>query len=194
MSAGGCGEPSPSRPVEEPQAAADQVEDCLLLVWQRQATRTERFDRENDRVKGGAISCATGTSPSQFEAALAAIRAAAASGDKAALLAELGMPLLYIDAAGNRRELQQDELADALFDDVFSPDVLALLRRVRLEDLTVVPDQGAFVELGSIWLVVDSFGGRPRIVTVNRQALGEAAAAARDAARQGQGRPAPLNE
>jgi hypothetical protein len=192
LAAGGCGEPS--RPAEEPEAAAGQVEDCLLLVWQRQATRAERFDRENDRVKGGAISCATGTSPSQFEAALTAIRAAAVSGDKASLLTELGMPLLYIDAAGNRRELRQDELADAVFDEVFSPDVLAVLKRVRLEDLTVVQDQGAFVELGSVWLVVDSLGGRPRIVTVNRQALGEAASAAREAAREGEGRPAPLND
>ena len=107
---------------------------------------------------------------------------------------ELGIPLLYIDGDGNRRELQQDDLADTLFDEVFSPEVLALLRRVRLEDLTVVPDQGAFVELGSVWLVVDSLGGRPRIVTVNRQALGEAAAAAQHAAQEGQGRPAPLNE
>ena len=131
---------------------------------------------------------------SQFEAALAAIRTAAASGDRAGLLAELGIPLLYIDGDGNRRELQQDDLADTLFDEVFSPEVLALLRRVRLEDLTVVPDQGAFVELGSVWLVVDSLGGRPRIVTVNRQALGEAAAAAQRAAQEGQGRPAPLNE
>lgn len=194
LAAGGCGEPSPSRPVEEPQAAAEQVEDCLPLVWESQAVRTERFDRENDRVNGGTISCATGTSPGQFEAALAAIRAAAASGDKAALLVELGMPLLYIDAAGNRREVQQGELAGALFDEVFPPDVLALLGRVRLEDLTVVPDQGTFVELGSVWLVVDSFGGRPRIVTVNRQALGEAAAAARDAGRKGKGEPAPLDE
>jgi hypothetical protein len=189
----GCGSSAPP-PSEDPIAAADPVEDCLLFVWQQQAERDEQFDRRNDLVQGGAISCATGTSASQFEAALAAIRAAAASGDKASLLAELGIPLLYIDADGTRRELHQDEVADALFDEVFSPDVLALLRRVRLEDLTVVPDQGAFVELGAVWLVVDGLGGRPRIVTVNRQALGEAAAAAQRAAQEGAGRPAPLNQ
>lgn len=193
LSLAGCGSSAPP-PSEDPIAAADPVEDCLVLVWQQQAEPAEQFDRENDLVEGGAISCATGTSASQFEAALAAIRAAAASGDKASLLAELGIPLLYIDASGNRRELRQDELADALFDEVFSPDVLALLRRVQLEDLTVVPDQGAFVELGAVWLVVDSLGGRPRIVTVNRQALSEAAAAAQRAAQEGEGRPAPLNE
>ena len=196
LSVAACdGSPPPPAPPEEGLlATADPVEDCLVLVWQQQAQRDEPFDRENDLADGGAISCATGTSASQFEAALAAIRTAAASGDRAGLLAELGIPLLYIDGDGNRRELQQDDLADTLFDEVFSPEVLALLRRVRLEDLTVVPDQGAFVELGSVWLVVDSLGGRPRIVTVNRQALGEAAAAAQRAAQEGQGRPAPLNE
>lgn len=165
-----------------------------MLVWQQQDQPNEQFDRDHDRADGGAISCATGTSASQFEAALAAIRKAAATGDKASLLAELGIPLLYIDAAGNRHELRQDELADDLFDEVFSPEVLALLRQVRLEDLTVIPDEGAFVKLGAIWLVVDSLGGRPRIITVNRQALGEAAAAAQRAAEQGKGSPVPLNE
>ena len=196
LSVAACdGSPPPPAPPEEGLlATADPVEDCLVLVWQQQAQRDEPFDRENDLADGGAISCATGTSASQFEAALAAIRTAAASGDRAGLLAELGIPLLYIDGDGNRRELQQDDLADTLFDEVFSPEVLALLRRVRLEDLTVVPDQGAFVELGSVWLVVDSLGGRPRIVTVNRQALGEAAAAAQRAAEQGKGSPLPLNE
>jgi predicted small lipoprotein YifL len=195
LAVAGCGSAPPAEsPPEDPLSAADPVEDCLVLVWQQQAEPAEQFDRKNDLVEGGAISCATGTSASQFEAALTAIRAAAASGDKASLLAELGIPLLYIDVSGNRRVLHQDELADALFDEVFSPDVLALLRRVQLEDLTVVPDQGAFVELGAVWLVVDSLGGRPRIVTVNRQALGEAAAAARRAAKEGGGRPAPLTE
>ena len=48
----------------------------------------------------------------------------------------------------------------------------ALLREVDLDALTVVPEQGAFVELGSVWLVVNRNGGRPRIVTVNKQAQG----------------------
>lgn len=196
LSLAGCGSAAPSQPAETPNSltAADPVEDCLVLIWQRQLQPDEQFDRQNDIAEGGAISCATGTSASQFEAALAAIRAAAESGDKTTLLAELGIPLLYIDAAGNRRELLENELGDAVFEEVFSPEVIALLRRVRLEDLTVVRDQGAFVELGAVWLVVDSLGGRPRIVTVNRQALGEAAAAAKRAAQAGRGQPAPMND
>ena len=67
----------------------------------------------------------------------------------------------------------------------------ALLREVDLDALTVVPDQGAFVELGSVWLVVDRNGGRPRIVTVNRQALDEAARAMRAQAEAGRGTEAP---
>ena len=84
------------------------------------------------------------------------------------------MPLLYIDDEGNRRELTDPGDVDARFSEVFDQDVLALLRRIDLDGLTVVPDQGAFLELGSIWLVVDRKGGRPRIVTINKQALGEA--------------------
>lgn len=194
LAAAACGNGTESPTAEAPLAPVAAVEDCLVLVWQQQDQPNEQFDRDHDRADGGAISCATGTSASQFEAALAAIRKAAATGDKASLLAELGIPLLYIDAAGNRHELRQDELADDLFDEVFSPEVLALLRQVRLEDLTVIPDEGAFVKLGAIWLVVDSLGGRPRIITVNRQALGEAAAAAQRAAEQGKGSPVPLNE
>ena len=69
--------------------------------------------------------------------------------------------------------------------------MLALLRDVDLDALTVVPDQGAFVRLGSVWLVVDRSGGRPRIVTVNKQALGEAADAVRAKAEAGEGTRAP---
>ena len=102
------------------------------------------------------------------------IRAAAQADDKAAILQEIGLPLLYIDDEGNRRELTDPGDVDARFSEVFDQDVLALLRRIDLDGLTVVPDQGAFLELGSIWLVVDRKGGRPRIVTINKQALGEA--------------------
>lgn len=167
--------------------------ECLVLVWQKQVAPNEEFDRTHDLTDGGAISCATGTSASQFEAALAAIREAAASGDRAGLLAYLGIPLLYIDRDGNRRELEEPDKVEAVFDEVFTPETMRLLERVRLEDLTVVSGQGAFVELGSIWLVVDEPGGRPRIATVNQQALGEAAAAARRAARKGETQPAPMN-
>jgi hypothetical protein len=192
----GCANEEPSEQDPAPAAtipAAAASGECLVLVWQQQDAPNEEFDRANDMAEGGAISCATGTSASQFEAALAAIREAAGSGDKARLLEQLGIPLLYIDAQGIRREIEEPQRVEAVFDEVFTPETIGLLERVRLEDLTVVAGEGAFVELGSIWLVVDQPGGRPRIATVNQQALGEAAAAARRAASQGETRPAPMN-
>ena len=190
-----CGQQGASKdesPSPRPGPAAAASGDCLVLLWQKQDAPDEAFDRANDLTEGGAISCATGTTASQFEAGLEAIREAARSGDKAALLGNLGIPLLYIDRAGNRRELQEPAKVEALFDEVFSPETMKLLERVRLEDLTVVAGQGAFVELGSVWLVVDEPGGRPRIATVNQQALGEAAEAARRAATEGDTQPAPM--
>ena len=114
---------------------------------------------------------------------MAAIRAAAAANDRSALMRELGVPLLYIDAEGNRRELT-DELAEESFDEVFSPEMLAKMQTLSMEDMTVVPHQGAFFELGSLWLVADRQGGRPRLVTVNGQAFAEAAEAASEVAAQ----------
>ena len=136
-------------------AMAEKPDDCLLMVWSNQQSRDIEFDRANDLVDGGAISCATNTSASQFQAAIDALRAAARSGDKARMLEQLGLPLLYIDGDGEQVEL------------------------------------GGFFELGSIWLVVDKAGGRPRLVTVNRQALDEAAGAARRKAQDRQGEPVP---
>ena len=169
--------PQPPSPLETgPTPASDN---CLLVVWQDQKTRDEQFDLAHDSASGGAISCATGTSASQFANAFTAIRNAARAQDKAAILNEVGLPLLYIDANGKRRKLTASDDVDAAFSEVFDDNVLALLRNVDLDALTVVPDQGAFVRLGSVWLVVDRSGGRPRIVTVNKQALGEAADAVR---------------
>ncbi|RPF72643.1 hypothetical protein EG799_02920 [Aurantiacibacter spongiae] len=153
-----------------------------MVIWDGQDRPDRAFDRANDTVDGGAISCATGTSASQFEDALGAIRAAAAGNDRAALLRELDIPLQYIDAEGNRRDVSESELVDAGFDEVFSPEMLDMMTQLRLEDMTVVPDEGAFFRLGSVWMVADRRGGRPRLVTVNRQALSEAIAAARRAA------------
>jgi hypothetical protein len=188
-----CGaQEAPRQEAEADTPAASAGSDCLVLAWQEQQAPDRAFDEAHDLAEGGAISCATGTTASQFQAALAAIRAAAQSGDKSRLLQELGIPLLYIDAQGHRRELQRPEMVDAVFDEVFTPDAIAVLGRVKLEDLTVVAGQGAFVELGGIWLVVDRAGGRPRIATVNQQALGEAAEAARQAAAEGDTVPAPL--
>lgn len=161
------------------------------MVWEREGRANASFDRAHDRASGGAISCATGASASRFDAALGAIRTAAASGDKAAILNEVGLPLLYIDKAGERRELTDPAAVEAAFDEVFSPPVVELLGRVRLERMEIVEGQGAFFELGALWLVVDE-NGRPRIVTVNAQALGEAAAAAKREVETGNASPAPL--
>ena len=182
------GEPqqTPERAAPEIAESPDPGENCLLLVWSEQDAPDVEFDRTHDTVKGGAISCATGTSASQFEAAIAALRDAARSGDKELLLREVGIPLLYIDAKGDRRELTGDEI-DTLFDEVFDARMIALLQNLDLSQMTVEKDQGAFFELGSLWLVVDATGGRPRVVTVNRQALGEAAEAARRQADKGRG-------
>lgn len=191
LSACGAREPARQEAADETPVATAST-DCLVLAWQQQPAPDRAFDQAHDLAEGGAISCATGTTASQFEAALGAIRAAAQSGERARLLQELGIPLLYIDAEGNRRELQRPEMVEAVFDQVFTSETIALLERVRLEDLTVVAGQGAFVELGGIWLVVDRAGGRPHIATVNQQALGEAAEAARRAATEGDTVPAPL--
>jgi len=183
--------PVAEQPSPQSNALARTQDNCLLVVWQDQDARDERFDLAHDRASGGAISCATGTSASQFANAFTAIRSAARAQDKAAILNEVGLPLLYIDAEGNRRELTASDDVDAAFSEVFDDNVLALLRNLDLDALTVVPDEGAFVQLGSVWLVVDRKGGRPRIVTVNKQALGEAAAAARRQAEAGGGTEAP---
>lgn len=176
------------------EASVSAAQDCLVVIWSGQEAPDRAFDRAHDEVTGGAISCATGTSPSQFENALAAIRTAAEGNDRAALVRELGIPLLYIDAEGNRREMVGDELIDAGFEEVFSPEMLALMAELELEDMTVVPKEGAFFELGSLWLVASDPGGRPRLVTVNRQALVEAAEAARHAAAAEPNRTSALAE
>lgn len=176
MALTGCGPPAPKGNQGQAFAQADEPGDCLALVWRAQPAPAKAFDRAHDRADGGAISCATGTSASQFAAALAAIRSAAVRGDKAALSAQVRLPLLYIDSSGRKRELDRTALAVAA-DAVFSPPMLALLRRLTLDDLAVVPNEGAFAELGAVWLVAGRTGGRPRIVTIDRQALDEAAAA-----------------
>lgn len=165
-------------PAPAGSAAAEADRDCLLVVWEQQASPDREFDRANDPAEGGLISCATGTSASQYEATLSALRKAASGEDRDALLGEIGIPLLYIDADGNRRDMMETDLADRAFTEVFSPEMLGLMRGLNLRDMTVVPDQGGFFELGAIWLSPGEPGGRPRVVTVNRQALAEAAAAA----------------
>jgi hypothetical protein len=157
------------------------------MVWSEEVEPDIEFDRANDVVKGGAISCTTGASPSRFEAAIGALREAARSGNKARILEQLGVPLLYIDEKGERQDLAEEQV-EALFDDIFDARMLDMLQRLDLSQMTVEKDQGAFFELGTLWLVVDE-SGRPQVVTVNRQALVEAAEAARDQSDRGQGRP-----
>ncbi len=195
LALGGC-EPQDQAPAiegarSEQPAAPD---DCLLLVWSNQNAPEVEFDRSHDAAEGGAISCATGTSPSQFEAAIAALRDAARSGNKARMLEEIGLPLMYIDASGNRRELNGRRDVDAVFDEVFDPHTLNALGRLDLSAMTVGGERGGFFELGALWLVVDEDGGRPRLVTINRQALDEAAQAAKAQAVRNQGEPTPFDK
>lgn len=161
-------------------------DDCLLYVWSGEEDPDIEFDRAHDVVKGGAISCATGTSPSRFEAAIGALREAAQSGDKARLLEQLGIPLLYIDEDGRQQDLTEEQV-DALFDDIFDERMLEMLRKLDLSQMTVEKDRGGFFQLGTLWLVVGE-SGRPQVVTVNRQALVEAAETAREQTELGQGR------
>ncbi|MBH5322241.1 hypothetical protein [Aurantiacibacter sediminis] len=160
------------------EAQADDDADCLTDLWSNQPDPNRAFDRAHDLAEGGSISCATGTTPSEFEAMLADIRQAASSQDRAALLREIEVPLLYIDHAGERRDMPESMEVEAHFDEIFPPEMLDLLKRIELEDMTVVPDQGGFFELGSVWLVATERGGRPRLRTVNQQALNEAIIAA----------------
>ncbi|WP_271078219.1 hypothetical protein [Aurantiacibacter sp. MUD61] len=160
------------------QAQANNQADCLTDLWAEKPNPDREFDLANDRVEGGSISCATGTTPSEFEAMLADIRQAASAQDRAALLGEIEVPLLFIDHAGERRDMPEAVEIEAHFDEIFPPEMLELLQRIELGDMTVVPDQGGFFELGSVWLVATERGGRPRLRTVNRQALNEAIIAA----------------
>ncbi|HAD17650.1 MAG TPA: hypothetical protein DCF81_12330 [Erythrobacter sp.] len=167
--------------------------DCLLLVWSSQKERNPQFDRDHDFVEGGAISCATGTSASQFDVAISTLRDAARSGDKARLLREVGLPLLYIDGEGKRREIKDRTEVEAVFDEIFDPAMIEVLQKLDLSRMSVAKDQGGFFELGAIWLVVDRDGGRPRLMTVNRQALDEALDTARERADRNQGEPVPFD-
>lgn len=194
--AGACSPVQGERTAEDParqrlletvkaEASPSPGDNCLLMVWSEQDDPDIEFDRAHDAVKGGAISCATGASPSQFEAAISSLRDAAKSGDRARILEEVGIPLLYITDDGERRELTEDEV-ESLFDEVFDDNMLDLLQRLDLTQMTVEKDQGGFFELGSLWLIVDD-SGQPRVMTVNRQALGEAAVVAREQAERGEG-------
>lgn len=165
-----------TRPVQEGDVPG---RDCLAVIWQGQAAPERPFDRENDLVEGGSIACATASTASQFRSALADLRRAAQSGDRAALLREVGLPLVYIDKTGTVREFAAQADLDEAFEEVFNEDVLTILRRLDFEQITVVPNKGAYIDLGALWLMVPETGARPRLVTVNLVAAAEAAAARR---------------
>lgn len=171
-----CGSPADreSSSKSEQSLATAEAGDCLLMVWSQQDDPDVEFDRSNDLANGGAISCATGTSASEYDAAVSAIRAAAESGDRAQLLQQVGIPLVYFDAEGGRSELRDPDAINAVFDDIFDDQMLELMRGLDLKKLTVENESGGFFGLGALWLVPDGPGGRPRIVTLNRQALAEA--------------------
>lgn len=180
-------------------AGSDAAEDCLLVIWEQRAGAEDfggederAYDRAHDKADGGAISCATATSASQFEKTITALRDAAMNDDRAATLAQAGIPLLFIDKEGRSRELTDVAALEEAFDEVFTPETLERMRNLALDDMTVVPDKGGFFDLGALWLVVPETGGRPRLVTVNDQAFAEVAAiAARQASENGEGEEAP---
>lgn len=151
-------------------------QDCLFLVWGAQQLRDEEFDRANDLTEGGAISCATDTTPSQYRDAIETIRDAAKSGDRKGMLSEVGIPLLYIDKSGERRELTDPAKIEAVFDEIFDPELVAMMGALDLSEISVEREAGGYFSLGALWLRPETRGGRPRIVTINRQALEEALA------------------
>lgn len=151
------------------------LENCLERLWDEEAPVEQRsFDVENDRIGGVSLSCAMSTTATQLRQALVALKQAAEAEDRAAILDYVGIPFLYIEEDGEARQLtEQDEINERL-DEVFDEDTMAMLRRIEPSEITVIPDQGAFLELGALWLVAPEAGGPPRIVTINHQALDEA--------------------
>ena len=151
--------------------------DCLEEVWSQESAPDRRFDRAHDAVEGGSLSCAIGASPRQFDTVLLKLRDAAGRGDRKAVLALVNEPLLFIDAKGARRELPTRRDVEREQAAVLTPELLEGLKLVAIDKVTVVPDQGAFFDLGAMWMASRREGAPPVIVTVNLQALEEAQAA-----------------
>lgn len=172
-----CSAETRDAPEDQGLLEAASAEDCLLVVWESQPDPDQAFDRTYDTVEGGAISCATGTSPHAYAKAIEAIRTAARSGDRAAMLENVGIPLLYLDGEGKRRELRDPDEIEAVFDEIFDRDMLRMMRDLDLQQMAVENQAGGYFGLGALWLVPEGPGQQPRIVTINRQALNEATAA-----------------
>ena len=149
---------------------------CLEEVWSHETAPDRRFDRAHDAVEGGSLSCAIGASPKQFDTVLVNLRDAAGRGDREALLTMVHEPLLFIDAKGARRELATRRDVEREQAAVLTPELLKGLKLVAIDKVTVVPDQGAFFDLGAMWMASRREGAPPVIVTVNLQALQEAQA------------------
>ena len=152
-------------------------QDCLIAIWDTQTAPDKNFDREHDGIEGGAISCATDTSPSQYAGAIESIRLAADGADREAMIDMIGIPLVYLDAEGNRREIAANSDIERMYDDIFSRDLVATMKGLTLQDMAVENRAGGYFELGALWLAPPQKGARPRIVTINHQALSESAAA-----------------
>ena len=164
------------RPDKSTASAQAQPNSCLLLVWDAAGSTDVAFDRANDAVAGGTISCAAGTTPTRFSQTMETMRAAAGARDIGALTQALADDVLLIGTDGERTQItvetpSPDRAA------LFTPDVIEALSEMTLADLTVAPGQGAFLALGGIWFGVAETGGAPQIRTINRQALVEAKAA-----------------
>ncbi|MGB7405496.1 MAG: hypothetical protein WA906_07400 [Pacificimonas sp.] len=154
------------------------VEDCLPALWKQRPSRNEAYDRANDKQRGGSLSCGLSTTASEFRDVLADLRLAADTGDRERLLSHVGVPMTYVDRDGHLRELASMADVEAIYEEIFTPDILAELSKIRLEDASVVPNEGIFFELGAVWLVVPEGESGPQLVTVNQQAAEEAAALA----------------
>ena len=176
----------PSIAAEDPVAVAPSPpaanERCLKLVWAASGTQDNPFDRENDAVDGGSIACDLQTSASAVTTSLDTIRAAAQSDDRDDLAKVVVYPLRFHDRLGKVRSISSaSELAKS-HDIVFDSYTRAHLARLTMADMHIIPGEGAFFELGGVWIAANANGAQPRIITLNQQALTEADAARNRAA------------
>lgn len=163
---------SPATPTIHPKPA---VEDCLEDIWPTQPERDETFDRDHDQLNGQSISCDTGTTAGRFAATLDDIRDAASAKDADLILAQFDGRVLYIDEAGERVTLADETSRADIRDAMFDAEMLVLLSQIDLSKLELLPGEGAYYEFGTIWFASQQRGGYPRIITINRQAMREAA-------------------
>ena len=183
LSLSACGEadgvPEAEGPVVIPEDLPADVQDqalasCLDRLWEDDADDAVRiYDRQNDIIDGVSISCTMSTTATKLFDVMKAIRDAAQSRDRAVMLQAIGLPLLYIDAEGNPHQMKDQAAIEAAFDKVFTPGLIEVLTNLDPQDIKVRPDQGIFVELGALWLVVPEGETQPRIVTIDLQALEE---------------------